>query len=130
MQTEQKPSVGETIASITDQIKGLVQGEIALAKAQAKEKYTPYGPAIGLFAGAGVFALIGLCWLIFTGYLALTEAFAPWLAGLITTGVIFLVVALLGLGGKSLINTAKKRQITLAENIKADVAAVKEGIKR
>src|SRR5699024_8983527 len=104
--------------------KGLVQGEIALAKAQTKEKLSPFAPAIGLFAGAGLFALIGLCWLIFTGYLALNEAFAPWLAGLITTGAIFLLVAVLGLVGKSLINTANKRKITVKENLKADVAAL------
>lgn len=123
-------SIGETVASISDQIKGLVQGEIALAKAQTKEKVTPYGPAIGLFAGAGLFALIGLCWLIFTGYLALSLAVAPWLAALITTGVLFLIVAILALVGKSLIDTAKKRQITVADNMKANVAAVKEGIRR
>ncbi len=130
MHTEPKPSIGETVAGITDQIKGLIQGEIALAKAQTKEKVSPYGPAIGMFAGAALFGLIGLCWLIFTGYLALTEAFAPWLAGLITTGVIFLIVAILGIAGKSFINTAKKKQITVGENIKADVAALKEGIRR
>lgn len=130
MQTEQKPSVGETVSHITDQIKGLVQGEVALAKAQAKEKVSPYGPAIGLFAGAGLFALIGLCWLIYSGYLALTLGFAPWLAGLITTGVLFLIVAILALVGKSLINTAKKRSITVGENVKADIAALKEGISR
>lgn len=130
MQTEQKPSIGEIIADITDQLKGLVKGEIALAKTQAKERYSPYGPAIGMFVGAALFGLIGLCWLIFTGYLALTEAFAPWLAGLITTGAIFLIVAILALVGKSFIDTAKKRQITIGENIKADVDAVKEGIRR
>lgn len=130
MQTEPKPSIGETIADITDQIKGLVQGEIALAKAQTKEKISPFGPAIAMFLGAGIFALIGLCWLIFSGYLALTEALAPWLAGLITTGAVFLITAVLALVGKSLINTAKKRQITVGENIKADVAAVKEGLRR
>lgn len=130
MHTEQKPSIGETVAAITDQLKGLIDGEIALAKAQAKEKVSPFGPAIAMFVGAGLFGLIGLCWLIYTGYLALTEAFAPWLAGLITTGAIFLIVAVLGLIGKSLITTAKKRQITVGENIKADVEAVKEGIRR
>src|SRR5699024_12805431 len=101
-----------------------------LAKAQTKEQFSPFIPAVGLFAGAGLFGLIGLCWLIFTGYLALTEAFAPWLAGLITTGAIFLIVAILGLIGKSLIDTAKKRQITVGANVKADVAALKEGIRR
>lgn len=130
MQTEQKPSIGEIIADITDQIKGLVQGEIALAKTQAKEKVAPFGPAIGMFLGAAVFGLIGLCWLIFTGYLALTEAFAPWLAGLITTGAIFLIVAILGLVGKSLITTASKRKITVGDNLKADVEALKEGFRR
>src|SRR5690625_374311 len=130
VQTEQKPSIGDTVADLTNQLKGIVQGEIALAKAQTKEKFSPYGPAIGLFAGAGLFALIGLCWLIFTGYLALTEAFAPWLAALITTLVIFLIVAVLALVGKALINQAKQRRITVGENIKADVAALKEGIRR
>src|SRR5699024_1684387 len=73
---------------------------------------------------------IGLCWLIFTGYLALTEAFAPWLAGLITTGAIFLIVAILGLVGKSLITTASKRKITVGDNLTADDEALKEGFRR
>jgi len=130
VQTEQKPSIGDTVADLTNQLKGIVQGEIALAKAQTKEKFSPYGPAIGLFAGAGLFALIGLCWLIFTGYLALTEAFAPWLAALITTLVIFLIVAVLALVGKSLITKAKQRRITFGENLKTDIAVVKEGLRR
>lgn len=130
MQSDPKPSIGETIADITDQVKGLVRGEIELAKAQTKEKYSPYGPAIGMFAGAGVLALFGLGWVFFTIYLALGTALAPWLAGLITTGIVFLLVAILGLVGKSLIDSTKKRQITIAENMKANVAAVKEGIRR
>lgn len=130
MHSDPKPSLGETIADITDQVKGLVQGEIELAKAQAKEKYSPYGPAIGMFVGAGVLALFGLGWIFFTIYLALGVALAPWLAGLITTGIIFLIIAILGLIGKNLIDTAKKRQITIGENVKADVAALKEGIRR
>ena len=130
MHTEPKPSIGETVAHITDQLKSLIQDEIALAKAQVKEKYSPYGPAAAMFAGAGLFGLIGLCWLIFTGYLALTEALAPWAAGLITTGAILLIAGILAGIGKSLITKAQRRHITVADNIKADVAAMKEGIRR
>lgn len=130
MDSEPQPSIGETVASITDQVKGLVQGEIALAKAQTREKYAPYGPAAGLFAGAALFGLIGLCWLIYTGYLALTEVLAPWAAGLITTGAVLLITAVLALAGAALIRKAKRAQITVGESIKADVAAVKEGFRR
>ena len=42
----------------------------------------------------------------------------------------FLIVAILGLVGKSLITTASKRKITVGDNLKADVEALKEGFRR
>ncbi len=130
VEREPKPSIGETVANIGDQIKGLVKGEIELAKAQTREKYQPYGPAIGLFAGAGVLALFGLGYLFFAIYLALSTVLEQWAAALITAGIIFLLVTSLALGGRQLIALAKKRKVTVGENIKADVAALKEGIRR
>lgn len=124
------PSVGELFTRITTKLSSLLRSEIDLAKAQLQEKISHFGVAIGLFAAAGVLALYGLGWLFFAAYAGLAVALPSWLAALVLGVAIFLIVGILALVGKSQLTKGKQSEIRAGENIKIDVAAVKEGVSR
>ena len=74
-----------------------------LAALEVKEKMGKLGAGAGLAVGAGLFALFGLGWLIASGSAALALALPWWAALLITAGALFLLAAILGLVGRSMI---------------------------
>lgn len=104
----------------------LVRDEIQLAQAQLTEKGKSLGTGGGLLAGAGVFALFGLGWLLHTAYLALALALPGWAAALIVAVFVFIVAAILGLVGRNMLKNAPAVQPK--ENIQRDIAALKEGV--
>lgn len=121
------PSVGALLAKVTENISALVRDEIQLVQTQLKEKGKAMGLGIGLFAGAGVFALFMLGWFLTAGMLALATVMPYWAASLIVAGVLLVVVVILALAGKSALSKAPSPQT--GENIKKDVEAVKQGVK-
>ena len=52
-----QPTIGELIARISENVSGLIQGEIDLAKAKGKRMVTNLGVGAVLLAAAGVLAL-------------------------------------------------------------------------
>ncbi len=126
--TEPRPSIGELVSSLSEQLSQLVHNEIRLAKAEMATKAKNAGIGIGLFVAAAALAFFGLGTLIATAVLGLANAVAPWLAALIVAVVLFLVAALLAFVGKNaLARGVPPVPAKAQESIKADVAAVKEG---
>ena len=74
-----------------------------LAALEVKEKMTKLGVGAGLGIGAALFGLFGLGFLIAAGSVALALELPWWAALLVTAGGLFLLAALLGLVGVSLI---------------------------
>jgi len=104
----------------------LVRDEIQLAQAQLTEKGKSVGTGAGLFAGAAVFALFGLGWLLHTGYLALALSLPAWAAALIVAVFVLIVATTLALIGRHVLQNAPSPQTK--ENIQRDIAALKEGV--
>lgn len=120
MTTETGPerTIGQLVADATHDVQGIVRSEIALAKAEVSSGAKVMGKGVGLLAGAGFIALLGLIFLFHT----LARVIAVWLpvwAGYgIVTLIMFIAAAVLGLLGKNALAKAKpspKRAIAEAQ---------------
>lgn len=122
----QEPSLGQLVGRMTETMSTLVRDEIQLAQAQLTEKGKSVGTGAGMLAGAAVFGLFGLGWLLHTAYLALALALAGWAAALIVAVVVLIVAGVLALVGKNMLQNAPAMEAK--ENIQRDIAALKEGV--
>jgi hypothetical protein len=96
--------IGHTVAEISEKASLLVREEIALAKAEVTQKATKLGKGAAVAAIAGVFATLGLIFLLFS-----LAWFFAWVVGsnvldimwghLIVTGILFLFATIAGLIG-------------------------------
>ena len=124
-------SVGELVRSLSEDLSRLVRDEIHLAQAEVGEKAKKAGIGIGAFGGAGVVALYGLGVLIAAAVLGLSAALPAWLAALIVGVVLFVVAGVAALVGRKKLQDAAPPVPTRAiQTTKADVAEIKESIKR
>lgn len=120
MTTETGPerTIGQLVADATHDVQGIVRSEIALAKAEVSSGAKVMGKGVGLLAGAGFIALLGLIFLFHT----LARVIAVWLPVWAGYGIItlfmFIVAGILGLLGKKALDKAKpspKRAIAEAQ---------------
>jgi len=125
--SETKPSIGELVSLLSEKTSQLVKDEIRLAKAEMADKAKHAGAGVGMFVGAGLFAFFALATLIACAVLGLANAVPAWLAALIVAVVLLLIAGVLGAVGKKMLDGASG-PVQAAESIKADVAAVKEGL--
>jgi uncharacterized membrane protein YqjE len=123
-------STAELVQRASEQVSRLVRDEIALAKAELAEKGKHAGIGIGLFGGAGVFAMYGVGAMIAT-LIIVFDLFLPlWLAALIITVAIFLIAGIMALIGKNQVTKAVPPEPKAAiASVKADVDEVKQAVK-
>lgn len=123
--------VSELVQRASQQLTELVRGELRLAQAEMKEKGKRYGKGGGLFGGAGVVGFLTLQALVASVIAALSVALPVWAAGLIVTAVLGVIAAVLARSGKKQVGRAApvKPEQTV-ENVKADVAVIKESAHR
>ncbi|MFI6017618.1 phage holin family protein [Streptomyces sp. NPDC051287] len=123
--------VGELVQRASQQLTELVRGELRLAQAEIKEKGRHYGKGGGLFGGAGVVGFLTLQALVATVIAALALVLPVWAAGLIITAVLGVTTAALARSGKKQIGqAAPPAPEQTFENVKADVATIKESAHR
>lgn len=99
------------VASVTDiRTRGRRLADLhrELTAAEMKEKGKRFGGAVGLFAGAGVLGVFAVGFVLATITVLLDLVLPLWAAMLIVTGVLFLVIAILVLVGRSLVQKAQK----------------------
>lgn len=127
----QTAPVGELVERASHQLTELVRGELRLAQAEMKEKGRRYGKGGGLFGGAGVAGFLMLEALVVTAIAALAVVLPVWAAALIVTAVLGAIAALMALTGKRQVDKAAPPAPEQAiENVKADVAEIKESVHR
>ncbi|MCL3777746.1 MULTISPECIES: phage holin family protein [unclassified Actinomyces] len=129
-----QPSLGELVARISENVTGLVKGEIELAKAKGKRMAIALGLGAGLLAAAAVLALYALGMLLSALAWAIAEALSPWAGHLIVAVLLLVVVAVLALLGVNRLKAAQADVPAPQEGIKADVAlakaALQEGLEK
>lgn len=123
-----RPSLGELVGLVSKQVSGLVQGEIALAKAKAANMGKQFGTAIGLLVVAGVLALYMLERFLRAAEYGLAEVVPMWAACLIVGGILLLLILILALVAKKKIDTGKNDVPAPQEGMAKNVDAVKKGL--
>ncbi|ATW52083.1 phage holin family protein [Streptomyces xantholiticus] len=119
--------VGELVGRASQQIAQLVREEMQLARAEMNEKGKRFGMGGGLFGGAGLIAVLGLQALVATAIIALALVLPWWAAGLIITGVLFLIAGVLAAAGKKNIRQATPPKPEQAmSSVQRDVREIKE----
>jgi uncharacterized membrane protein YqjE len=93
------PGVGASAKQVADHAKALIGLEVELAKVELSRKLGALGIGIGLAVGAAVLAVFGIGFLFATIAAALATFLDTWLALLIVTLFLFVLVAVLGLVG-------------------------------
>ncbi|MFD5537722.1 phage holin family protein [Streptomyces sp. NPDC127079] len=123
--------MGELVQRASQQLTELVRGELRLAQAEMKEKGKRYGKGGGLFGGAGMVGFLMAQALVATVIAALAVALPVWAAGLIVTAVLGVIAAVLAMSGKKQVDqAAPPTPEQTVENVKADVAEIKESAHR
>src|SRR5215207_2712365 len=85
-------SIGEAISDVTRDISVLVQQELALAKAEARQSAARAGQTAGMFAGAAVAAFLFVVFLSLALWVAISDSTGPgW--GAVIVAAIWLVAA-------------------------------------
>lgn len=122
-----KSPLGELLVKALDLVSRLVKAEISALRAEITAKAKANGIAVGLFAVAGVLGIYLLGLLLGAAVAGFSNAAPVWLAFLIVSGIVLLIMAVLGLAGKRLMD--KNKGIAPTESLaalKEDVAALKE----
>ncbi|MFF9090659.1 phage holin family protein [Streptomyces sp. NPDC014991] len=123
--------VGELVQRASQQLTELVRGELRLAQAEMKDKGKRYGKGGGLFGGAGLVGFLMLQALVATVIAALAVPLPVWAAALIVTAVLGVIAAVMALKGKKEVaQAAPPAPQQTIENVKADVAEIKESAHR
>jgi len=119
--------IGDIAAQLMRDVSLLVRQEIALAKAELREKGKVALPGIGMIGGAGVVALCAAGALTAFLVLALSTFLDAWLAALIVGATLVAVAAGLALAGKERVEDAGALlpEQTI-ENVKEDAEWLKE----
>jgi uncharacterized membrane protein YqjE len=118
--------LGALVHRLTQQIPELVRSELKLAQAELTEKGKSAGIGLGLFSGAGLFALYGLAGLLTTIVILLDMVMPLWLAALVVTVVLFVVAGVAAMIGKKQVSQATPAAPERAiAGVKEDVATVK-----
>jgi hypothetical protein len=99
-------SLGELVASISQQTSRLVRDEMRLAQAEMAAKGKKAGIGAGLFGGAGLLSLFGLACFISAAALGLAYVLPGWAAALIVGALLFAVAGVAALMGKREVSEA------------------------
>ena len=117
-----EPSIAEILKSALRDAQDLVRGEIALARAEARDEVRRVGMAAGLLAAAALFALIGVVFLMTTIAWAVSELLAwPAWAG-------FGIATLLALVTAGVLAQVGRRRLTVARHMPNTVDTLKENL--
>jgi H+/Cl- antiporter ClcA len=104
--TDGRPGLRGAAKNVADRTRTLVRLEIELALSEIKRKLATIGIGIGLFVGAALFAFFAIAFTLATIAAGLATAVPWWLALLIVTIALFLLVVLLVLLGRAAIQRA------------------------
>ena len=96
-------SLAASVADIRERGKRLAQLHLELLRSELKEKGRKVGTAAGLFLGAGLLALYAIGFALATIAVALALVMPWWLAMLIVTLALFLVIAIMILVGRGIV---------------------------
>ncbi len=122
-----KQGVGATAKNVAEDVRALVQAEVALAKAEVINAVRSKAVGAAMFAVAGVLGLVALLALLLAAGFALAEigGLPGWASALIVAGALLVLAAILALVGRAKLKAQISTEVTRA-NVEKDVAWVKD----
>jgi protein-S-isoprenylcysteine O-methyltransferase Ste14 len=129
MDPRQERTLGQLVASATQDISSLIRSEIALAKAELSGQFKKAGKGGGLLAAAGV-VLFYSVYFIFTTIAEGIQALGlpRWLSFLIVTVFMLIVAGILAMLGMRSMKTVKPTPEKTIANAQLTVAGVKAAV--
>lgn len=91
--------LGAAVKEVAERVSAIVRLELELAALELKRKVVSLGVGIGLALGAAIFLVFMLGFAFATIAAGLATAVSTWLALLITTGILLVLAAILGIIG-------------------------------
>jgi uncharacterized membrane protein YqjE len=119
-QSRDDRSLGELFSELSRQTSTLIRQEVALAKAEMKEKGSEVGKDVGMMAAGGALAYAGLLALIATIIIVLAEFMDWWLSALIVSIVVLGVGGMLIQRGMSALKQTNMKPEQTIETLKED----------
>jgi len=119
-QSRDDRSLGELFSELSRQTSTLIRQEVALAKAEMKQKGTEVGKDVGMMAAGGALAYAGLLALIATIIIVLAEFMAWWLSALIVSLVVLAIGGLLVQRGMNALKQTNMAPEQTIETLKED----------
>lgn len=113
-------SLGDLFSAMTEDLSTLFHKEVELAKLEAKDEAAQFGSAAGMFAGAGVAALLTLTLISF--------ALAWWIAEAINTALSFLIVGALWGVAAVVLTSVARRKLKNVEVVPQTIQTIKEDL--
>jgi Putative Actinobacterial Holin-X, holin superfamily III len=104
--TDDRPGLRGAAKLVADRARSIVQLEIQLAISEIKQKVAAIGIGIGLLVGAALFLFFAVAFGLATIAAAIATTVSTWLALLIVTGALLLIVAVLAAIGIASIRKA------------------------
>jgi membrane protein implicated in regulation of membrane protease activity len=121
-----RPGLGGAVKVVADKASSIVRLELALAAAELKKKIFALGVGIALLVGAALFGVFALAFGLATIAAALATVFSTWLALLIVTGSLFVLVGALAVFG---IRSISKGSPPVPEQAIAEAKLTTEALK-
>jgi len=118
-------SFSQVVRDLTHHTQDLVKGEIMLAKREMSQNAKSLAVPIGMFAAAGVVALVGLILLGHTLAWALNNVMDAGLAYLVTTVLFLAIAGGLAFAGKKAMAKARVAPTDSIEKAKEDLTWIK-----
>lgn len=122
--TDGRPSIGELLSDVSQDITTLLRQEVELAKAEIKQSATRAGKGVGMFGGAGLGAHMVLLFISIAAWWGIGDSTGHGWSALILAGIWLVIAAVLALVGRKEIKSVTGVPQT-AETVKKIPDAVK-----
>jgi hypothetical protein len=107
IEPEPRPSIGELLSSVTEDLSALLRQEVDLAKAELKQSANRAGKGAGMFAGAGLAGHMVLLFLSVALWWGLGDSIGHGWSALIVAVVWLIIGAVLALLGRGEMKSIK-----------------------
>ncbi|MER5438289.1 phage holin family protein [Streptomyces sp. NPDC002790] len=119
--------VSELVQQASRQLTELMRSEMRLARMETAEKAKRFGFGGGMFGGAGLVGFLACQALVATAVAALALAVPLWVSGLVITGVLLIIAAVMAaLGRKQLRRATPPAPRQTIESVTADIDEIRE----
>ncbi|HZC72572.1 MAG TPA: phage holin family protein [Jatrophihabitans sp.] len=123
--------MSELTARLRDEVRDLVKGELALAKVEGIERAKRTGRGVGMFGSAAMLGFFAACCGVAALVLGLSNVMRSWLAALVAGAALLVLAVFVALPGRRGFREqhppVPKDSV---ESLKADAAAIREGVHR